>query len=89
MKREKESSDVLVLSKNQLSVPKDKPSFNQWTAMVSEDAKSANNEEQEVEKSPIVSAGINKKKPFLARGSGKAGGGRGLQNSNQKTPLRE
>ena len=39
------------------------------------------------QKSPHSSQGAVVKRPFLARGSGKAGG-KGLKSSNSKTPLR-
>jgi len=48
-------------------------------------------EEQEntrAQKSPNSSHGAVVKRPFLARGSGKAGG-KGLKASNSKTPLRQ
>jgi hypothetical protein len=52
------------------------------------------NEEQEQNgtndetKSPNLNNPVVKRKPFLARGSGLAGGGKGLAASNQKTPAR-
>ena len=51
------------------------------------------NEEQQEnkireQKSPNSSHGAVVKRPFLARGSGKAGG-KGLKSSNSKTPLRQ
>lgn len=45
-------------------------------------------ENQRVQKSPNSSHGAVVKRPFLARGSGKAGG-KGLKSSNSKTPLRQ
>lgn len=71
------------MNKNNLSVPKDKPSFNQWTALVSDETsgqkvkekEKEKEREAEVEKSPMESGGAKKKQPFLARGSGRAGGG--------------
>ena len=60
-----------------------KPTFNQWQQQMSEDQENAR-----AQKSPNSSHGAVVKRPFLARGSGKAGG-KGLKASNSKTPLRQ